>query len=253
MSPSTPPLASSLTHHVFSWNELKRAPHHLGFVPGRYAPEVLLPATLDPLALIQRWKQYTQGRVASRFLEDSLGRRYLHRVVRVAFDGWRTGLGPRQRREAAAMKTAAAAAAAARSEASSAAASVGLARPLSRNTKQVVAITSEEKAEEEEEEEEEGKEGNGDYVSGGGAAGVAAGVEADGRGERQHEYGAREGSKQRRRQQKTSFTEARVLADLAVARRTVIAGWKSALTRTITLRQAKQEHRLKKQGRLHPT
>lgn len=233
-------------------NDLKH-PHHQGFVPGRYAPEVLLPATLDPLALLQRWKQYTQGRAASRFLGESLRRRHLHRVARVAFEGWRTGLGPRQRREAAALKAVVAAAATARSEASAAAASVERAHPLRRNTKQRVLVRVEENGEEEEEEDEEGEESEDDYDSGDGDAGVAAGVGEGGRGRRQHEHAVVDGFNQRGRANKASFIEAHVLADLAVARRTVIAGWKSALTRAIGLRQARQEHRLKKQGRRHPT
>lgn len=224
--------------------------HHLGFVPGRYAPEALLPATLDPLALIQRWKQYTQGRAASRFLRDSLRRRYLHRVARVAFDGWRTGLGPRQRREAAAMKVAVAAAAAVQWEASAAAASVAQARPLWRTAKQdaVEKLEEAEGKEEEEETKEEGKDGD---DGGDGDVGVADRAETSCRGGRQRAAG--ESSKRRRRQQKVSFIEARVLADVTVARRTVIAGWKSTLTRAIGIRQARQECRLKKQGRRHPT
>lgn len=41
-----------------------------GFVPGRYAPEVLVPATVDVQALMQRWKQHTQGRASARFLGE---------------------------------------------------------------------------------------------------------------------------------------------------------------------------------------
>eukprot|EP00752_Nemacystus_decipiens_P014275 g12696.t1 len=208
---------------------------------------------LKERALVQRWKQYTQGRAVARFLGDSLRRRYLHRVARSAFDVWRTGVGPRQRREAAAMKAAVmkAATAAARSEASAAPTRVRLGRPLRRNTEKDEGVNLEEEDRGEKAGYEE--EGKDEYGTGGGDAGVAGEVEADCRRGRHHKHEAEEGSKPRRRQQRASFIEERVLADLTVARRTVIAGWKGALTRAIGLRQAKQEHRLKKQGRLHPT
>lgn len=233
---------------------------YIGFVPGYYAPEVLLPATLDPLALVQRWKQYTQGRAVSRFLGDSLTRRRRHRVARVAFDGWRTGLGPRQRREAKAMKTTVSATASAseakletRSEvfsssaavaasASASAASVTPPRPSARDARAAAAVAALEKKQEEEEEEEDAQEG-GYHGSDGGAGDDDTG------------FGAGGSSVLRRRghHEKVTFVEARVGVDLAVARRTVVAGWRSALTRAIGLRQARRERLVKKQGRRHPT
>ena len=151
------------------------------------------------------------------------------------------------------MRTIVAAAATARSEVSAAAARVGKARPVRRNTKQGVVINLEEHEKEGSEDEDEEEEGKDDYVSGDGDASIDAGVGEGSRGRRHHEQAEGEGSKQRRRQRKASFIESNALADLKVARRTVIAGWKSALTRAIGLKQAKQEHRLKKQGRRHPT
>lgn len=49
------------------------------------------------------------------------------------------------------------------------------------------------------------------------------------------------------------LAERRAEADLKVARRTIVAGWRGALTRGIGLRQARQEHRLKKAARQEPT
>lgn len=74
-----------------------------GFVPGYYAPEVLLPATCDVVALLQRWKQHTQGRACARLVVETLHRRHLARVTLSVFNAWRTGKGPRQRRAAAAI------------------------------------------------------------------------------------------------------------------------------------------------------
>lgn len=198
-----------------------------GFVPGRYCPEALLPATLDPSALIQRWKQYTQAKAAARFLRESLRRRHRHRVARVAFDGWRVGLGPKQRREAIAMKNALM-----RGTGVAPATSVVSARPAVRD-----AMGDNEDSFEEEQEEHDGD--NDDDA-------VADGMEAG-----EHRRGA--GYPSQRQRQKVAFVEARVDADLKVARRTVIAGWRSALSRAIGLRQAKQEFRLKKEARRHPT
>lgn len=73
--------------------------------------------------------------------------------------------------------------------------------------------------------------------------------------------GAREGSQTAcpvilggpdQRQQQT-FAQGRAEADLRIARRTVVAGWRGALTREIRMRQARQEWRLKKAARLEPT
>ena len=228
---------------------LSRPVRRPGFVPGRYAPEVLLPATLDPTALIQRWKQYTQWRAASRFLRESLRRRHLHRVVRVAFDGWRTGLGPKQRREAAAMKAAMAAATGGRSEAPATPTISGaLGQPVGRTARQDAAPRLVEAEEEEEEEEEERDLEEGEHNGDDGVYGGNDDVD-----EMDHAGGREERSRQRRRRQEASSIECRAKIDLAAARRTVIAGWKTSLPRTIGIRQAKQEHLVKKQARRHPT
>lgn len=50
-----------------------------------------------------------------------------------------------------------------------------------------------------------------------------------------------------------ALAERRADADLKVARRSIVAGWKGALTRGIGLRQARQEHRLKRAARQEPT
>ncbi|CAM9425409.1 unnamed protein product, partial [Hapterophycus canaliculatus] len=198
-----------------------------GFVPGRFCPDVILPATLDPPALIQRWKQYTQVRAAARFLRVSLRRRYGHRVARVAFDGWRTGLGPKQHREAAAMKDALA-----HATGEATACVVVSARPVARAAMEASVGYLEEEHEEHDGDEED------DSV-----ADVAETVAQC--------TGA--GNPSRRERRKVAFVEARVDADLKVARRTVIAGWRGALTRDIGLRHMKQEFRLKKEARRHPT
>ncbi|CAM9303164.1 unnamed protein product [Ectocarpus fasciculatus] len=231
----TPDLPATLRRRRDLLLDYSRLLQERGFVAGRYAPEVLLPATLDPSALFQRWKQYTQARAASRFLRCSLRRRHLHRVARVAFDGWRTGLGPRQVRRAAAMRAAtteaAAGAAAAAAHSDAAAMGVPARSPRRTPTEDVVEII------EEEEDEEEGEE-DGGVATGGAQAGEPR------RGG--------DGSLQQR-VQKVSLVEARVEADLKVARRTVIVGWRSALTRTIGLRHAQHEHRLKEGARRIPT
>lgn len=200
-----------------------------GFVPGRYCPEALLPATLDPPALIQRWKQYTQARAAARFLRDSLRRRHRHRVARFAFDGWRTGLGPKQRREASAMKDALARGATGIAPATRVMSARGVARDAVGDTGHC--------SEEEQEEDEGGEEGDDSVADVTETVVQRPGAALPSRGERQ----------------KVAFVEARVDADLKVARRTVIAGWRSALTRAIGLRHAKQGFRLKKEARRHPT
>lgn len=102
-------------------------------------------------------------------------------------------------------------------------------------TEDVVEIIEEEEAEEEKEEEEE----DGGVATGGAQAGDSR--------------ESRRGGDGNLRRQKVSLVEARVEADLKVARRTVIAGWRSALTRTIGLRQAKHEHQLKERARRIPT
>lgn len=222
-------------------------PTRLGFVPGHYSPEVLLPATLDPLALIQRWKQYTQGRAVSRLLVDSLIRRRHHRVARVAFDGWRKGMGPRQRRAAAAMEAAivAAAAVGTRSKAFAAAAASGKpASPSARDGKEAAVAALEMEQQQQEGEEEGDKEaeegGYGDDPADGDSFGLGTGAG--------HSRLLR-----RSQHQKVPFVEARTGVDLAVARRTVIAGWRAALTRAVGLRQAKQEWQVKRDGRRRPT
>lgn len=131
----------------------------------------------------------------------------------------------------AATTEAAAGAAAAAAHSDAAAIGVPARSPRRTPTEDVVEIMKEE------EEEEEGEE-DGGVATGGAQAGESR------RGG--------DGSLQQR-VQKVSLVEARVEADLKVARRTVVAGWRSALTRTIGLRQAKHEHQLKEGARRIPT
>lgn len=170
----------------------------------------------------------------------------------MAFDGWRKGIGPKQQREAKAMKAAVMATATAtatatpaggnRSEAFAAATpSAKPAHPSAWDAKEA-AVAALEKAEEEEEEGDEEEEKGGGHSDG--ANGDVFGLQAGGGGSR---------LLQRGQHQKVPFVEARVRVDLAVARRTVISGWRGALTRAIRLRQAKQEWRVKREGRRQPT
>ncbi|CAM9821927.1 unnamed protein product, partial [Ectocarpus sp. 4 AP-2014] len=228
----TPDLPAALRRRRKLLLDYSRLLQERGFVPGRYAPEVLLPATLDPSALFQRWKQHTQARAAARFLRCSLRRRHLHRVARVTFDGWRTGLGPRQVQRAAEMRAAPTQEEAGATAAQSDDAAI---RVPGRSLKRTLTEDAGEIIEEEEEEEEED-------------SGIATRGAQTGDSRR-----SRRGEDGNLRQQKVSWVEARVEADLKVARRTVIAGWRSALTRTIGLRQAKREHQLKEAARRIPT
>ncbi|CAM9231173.1 unnamed protein product, partial [Ectocarpus sp. 13 AM-2016] len=232
----TPDLPATLRRRRELLLDYSRLLQERGFVPGRYDPEVLLPATLDPSALFQRWKQYTQERAAARFLRCSLRHRHLHRVARVTFDGWRTGLGPTQARRAAEMRAAPTEAEAGATATQSDAEAIGV---PGRSLKRTLTEDVGEIIEEDEEEEEEAEEEDGGIATGGAQTG-------DPRRSRRGEDG-------NLRQQKVSWVEARVEADLRVARRTVISGWRSALTRTIGLRQAKREHQLKEGARRIPT
>lgn len=75
----TPGLAALLKRRRELMLGYSRLLHERGFIPGRYAPAVLLPATLDQLALMQRWKQHTQGRASARFLGEVCNHRGLKR------------------------------------------------------------------------------------------------------------------------------------------------------------------------------
>lgn len=142
-----------------------------------------------------------------------LRRRRLARVTRVAFDGWRTGIGPRQRR--AALRLAAAIRAAGAGSAPPSAVDADTPPPR-------IAVIAPVKANH--------------TVNTNDAVAVA-----------HHE----QTRPQVRRQQ--VFAERRAEADLKVARRTVVAGWRGALTREIGLRQARQHHTLKRAARREPT
>ncbi|CAM9677532.1 unnamed protein product, partial [Laminaria digitata] len=207
-----------------------------GFIPGRYAPEVILPATLDPLALVQRWKQHTQGRVTARLLGESLTRRRLARVARVVFHGWRTGVGPRQERETQAMAAALSTAATGVGVAVGVG-GVGVAGAGDRDT-----LTAEQ--------------GGDGVVTVTSMKGTAASADDTLEGQQQQQQ-VEDGFSVRRRRGgsvwRQTFAERRAEADLRIARRTVVAGWRAALTRELVLRQAKQEWRLKKAARLEPT
>ena len=215
-----------------------------GFVPGRYAPEVILPVTLDPLALLQRWKQHTQGRVTARLLGESLRRRRLARVARVVFDGWRTGMGPRQRREAQAMAAALSAAATATAAAAAAAAAAATAAAGAAESAAAVNCAHQTKDSDTLAAEQEDNVAVTPVVTGTGT--VAS--DDDNVEEPQAMRSLRQGLERRQ-----TFAERRAEVDLRIARRTVIAGWRGALTREIGLRQAKQEWRLKKAARREPT
>lgn len=200
-----------------------------GFVPGRYAPEVFQSSTLDERALIQRWKQCVQERACARLLVETLQRRRLSRIARVVFDGWRTGIGPRQRRRVESIAPitlmAATLAAATPLEAAELEASAGgnstQASACPHGEEPRLALTARSWA--------------ADHVPGQGCAAQCA---------------AQLQPAQERRQ---SFAERRADADLKVAQRTIIAGWRGALTRIIQLRQTREEKRLKKSARHEPT
>lgn len=178
---------------LLGYSKLLRA---RGFTQGRYAPEVILPYTCGVNALFQRWKQHTQGNVCARFLVDTQRRRRHIQVVRVAFDGWRTGIGPKQLR---------------------ANASAALRRLAAGVPSSVLNSTTSVNCPREVQEDIE-----------------LAGARTT--------WGARQ-----------SFVELRANADLRVARRTVVAGWRGALTREIWLRQGRADRLLKKAARQEPT
>lgn len=196
---------------------------------------MLLPATLDLRALLQRWKQYTQLRLAVRLLDEALRRRRFSRVTRVAFDGWQTGLGPKQKRAATAMAFALAevgtAAVAAPAVAAVVVASTSGAFQFKTKTKSLGVIDIEE-------DDDVGAVANDEVV-----AAIEAETERQGLQTMVHH--------RTRRQQ--AFDERRAEADLKVVRRNVVAGWKGALARNIKMKQMRQEWRVKKAARRVPT
>lgn len=183
-----------------------------GFTAGRYSPETILPFTLDERALMQRWKQYVQVKICARLLTKSLTQRRLARVVRVVFDGWRTGIGPKQRRRAA-QKLAAA----------ERAVSVGILKTTSA-----------------------GRDGNPKRDS------ECLG-ESEVRRVSESLISAAALAQQPVRQLSQAFAERRAQADLQIARRTVVAGWRGSLARDIGLRHIRQEWRVKRAARQEPT
>lgn len=199
-----------------------------------------MPATLDPLALMQRWKQHTQGRITARLLGESLRCRRVARVARAAFDGWSTGVGPKQRQEAQAM--AAALAATATTLAAVAAAEPAGVVSLSHHSSAILS-------------EQEGRNVTFTSSVAGEGAGAGAGTPPSSAvvctvGFEQPQATPRF---VRRDPERQTFAERGAETDLRVARRTVVAGWRGALTREIGLRQAKREWRLKQAARLEPT
>ena len=191
-----------------------------------------MPATLDPLALVQRWKQHTQGRIIARLLGESLRRRRLARIARAVFDGWRTGVGPRQERGAQAMATALAAAAAAAERSGVASRSHHSGTIISEQEGSNVTVTS--------------------PVAG---AGAGPGTPPSSAVACRVGFEPPQATPRfvRRDSERKTFAERGAEADLRVARRRVVAGWRGALVREIGLRQAKHEWRLKQAARLEPT
>lgn len=243
-----------------------------GFTGGRYAPEVLLPVTLDELAMMQRWKQHVQAKKSADLVTDSFRKRRHARIVRVVFDGWRTGIGPKQRIRAQAK---AAATAGAAKEAflaekfTKASATLGetrtseadvvekyvqvnreswvFRRQLTRFWFFVVPCLQLVKG---------GKTPwrSGDAplmrnvpgVSSAGSSPAATVmmVPSDG-------WSEFDGTVIW--QPRKGFAEKRAKADLKVARRTVVAAWRGSLARDIGLRQAKQQRKTKQLARREPT
>ncbi|CAM9742176.1 unnamed protein product, partial [Sphacelaria rigidula] len=203
-----------------------------GFTGGRYAPEVLLPVTLDELAMMQRWKQHVQAKKSADLVTDSFRKRRHARIVRVVFDGWRTGIGPKQRNRAQAK---AAATAGAAKEAflaekfTKASATLGETRTSEADVvEKYVQVNRESWV----------------FRPGSSPAATVMMVPSDG-------WSEFDGTVIW--QPRKGFAEKRAKADLKVARRTVVAAWRGSLARDIGLRQAKQQRKTKQLARREPT
>ncbi|CAM9849638.1 unnamed protein product, partial [Discosporangium mesarthrocarpum] len=192
-----------------------------GLVPGRYCPAVLLPATLDRRAILQRWVQYTQLQVASRMLCSSLRVRGRFRGSRVAFDGWRWGLPP------------------------SAAAAYRVRAPEGAEREKLADVGRADK-------DLEGEEGS-DISAMKYGNGRLNDLERRGFGDFRDGFRHRGWDCKWVVRGKKPLPELRAEADLEVMRRTVVAAWRGSLVRTIVSRQRRHMTRLKRSARMEPT
>lgn len=241
-----------------------------GLTVGRYAPDVLLPVTLDERAMMQRWKQYVQGKTSAYLITDSFRKLRHSRVARVVFDGWRTGIGPKQRNRARAK-------AAARAEVAK---EVLLAEELTKVSETPGETQTCEAEVTEKYVKVSGQVGFSDINSAsfffatssqlaeGGQEPMRSGVvsltrNAPGVSPAESipaataivmpadEWSEAHGNAVWR--PRKAFAERRAEADLKVARRTVVAAWRGSLAREIGLRQARQQRKVKQLARREPT